>query len=108
MNETGQVESLVQKMLENVLTWDQTIENGIVIIQNNQHLMHRYQQLELIPQVELARLEALFQHTKRIQRAIKDEREVVLKELNQTTKTNKMIGGYLLQHTESVFVDKDF
>lgn len=109
MNESS-AESLVQEMLENTLMWDQTVENGTAIIQRNQDLMTRYQQLELMlmSDGELANLERLIQQTKSIQQTIKVERQVVLKELNQTTKTDKMIDGYLIQHTESVFVDKDF
>lgn len=110
MTEISPAESLVQEMLANTLEWDQSVEDGTRIIQRNQTLMTRYQQLELavMSDEELVSLERLISQTKAIQQVIKAERQVVLKELNQTTKTDKMIDGYLLQHADSVFIDKDF
>ncbi|MBP1042004.1 hypothetical protein I6N95_13365 [Vagococcus sp. BWB3-3] len=110
MNEQNQVEDLLDKMLENISRWDQTAEDGMVVIQNNQKLMAPYQgQLETgLFDNKSNKLALLIQSTKEIQQCLKSKRQVVLNEINQITKTDKIIDGYLIQHKESVFIDRDF
>lgn len=106
-NKQGQ--QLLAAILDNLNSWDQEVPNGIKIIGKNEVLLTDYQGTKaLVTETDYQMIEEIVKKTNLINQRIKTAQELVVKELTQVTKKDKMIEGYLLKPQDSHFIDKDF
>lgn len=103
-------EYLVQEMLRNVLTWDHTSEQAIVILEKNEELMSKYQIFSerKLTETEECRLQQLVSKMQAIMEFLKTEKEELMININEMNQSQKGIKNYISSYSDSYFIDKDF
>lgn len=103
-------EYLVQEMLRNVLTWDHTSEQAIIILEKNEELMNKYQTFSerKLTKTEECRLRQLIVKTQAIIEFLKTEKEEMMSNINAINHSQRGVNNYMSSYSDSYFIDKDF
>lgn len=110
-------EVILDEILQNVRSWDKTIETGISIIESNQELLEKVDLLN----VKLSETSQgnhdetscnikLIMISKELEQLInwmKDLKKSVLDDKRTLEKREDVVGSYIAANSNSVFIDKD-
>lgn len=110
-------EVILDEILQNVRSWDKTIESGISIIESNQELLEKVDLLN----VKLSETSQgnhdetscnikLIMISKELEQLInwmKDLKKSVLDDKRTLEKREDVVGSYIAANSNSVFIDKD-
>ena len=108
-SEINQREALIQDILEQMEEWDGTAVHATDILNANQSLFDQVKEIQVVDvEEEKQQWMSLIPIQRKMQRAIEEEREKLMSQLAQLSKSEKVMNHYIQDKQPSIFVDKDF
>lgn len=108
-SEIKQRESLIQDILEHMQGWDGTAFHATDILEANQSLFDQVKEIQAFDvEEEKQQWMSLLPIHRKMQQAIEEEREKLMSQLAQLSKSEKVMNHYVQDKRPSIFVDKDF
>lgn len=114
---TKEKEMLLDQILENIRSWDKTLESGISIIESNQELLEEIDFINVRLSEsghennnETSCNSKLIMISKELEQLIswmKNLKKSVLEEKRVLEKKEEMVGSYIATNNNSVFIDKN-
>ena len=108
-SEIEQREILIQDILEQMQEWDGTAVHATEILDANQSLFDQVKEIQVFNiKEEKKQWMSLLPIHRKMQQAIEEEREKLMSQLAQLSKSEKVMNHYIQDKQPSIFVDKDF
>lgn len=115
-------EEIVQKMdgsmnkvLNNLKSWDGTVESGIKIVENNEIYFDEFKTLNLLLKDQtitydeeyLEKVNAVLYEHKKLTSGLKIEQDRLVVSMQQLSKKDSVINSYISVKNDPIFIDKD-
>lgn len=108
---------IIDKLLNDLKSWDNTLEAGIGLIKSNQISLDRIQEINkelynLADNVNnednyLGKLNLLMTEIESLTDKLKNRRVTLIDGKNQLNKKSKVVDSYISNHNDPVFINKD-
>ena len=109
------MKDIVDKVLNNLKSWDGILESGILIVEENETYFDEFKTLSLLlndrsitydTEVLKKMDEVIYEH-KKLTVALKIEQDQLVVLMQQLNKKDDVINSYISVKKDSVFIDKD-
>ncbi|MGO2083593.1 hypothetical protein [Vagococcus sp.] len=99
---------LINDMKANLISWDGSVQVGEAILKDNEKLMQELKALNFSLTLEMVDvLKEIIEKTGEIKKVLQGEKNLLVKQLNQMNRKDKMIDHYLVRDHSPSFVDRD-